>query len=108
MPAENGSVTPRVAAAATAASTALPPDRSTSRPTCVAVGSTVATAPPQPTAVGPSAAGSAGAGGHVGCAAAGETAATAATSAPEVRTIRRWDQRGFPMALPSDPACCGA
>src|SRR3982751_5875885 len=51
MPLENGSVTPRVAAAATAASTALPPRRSTSRPVRVAVASTVATAPPYPTAV---------------------------------------------------------
>src|SRR6185436_9695571 len=46
----------RVAATATAASTALPPCRSTSSPTRVAVGSTVATAPPEPTAVGPVAA----------------------------------------------------
>src|SRR5215210_8423037 len=52
MPAENGSVTPSVAAAATAASTALPPLRSTSRPTRVASASTVATAPPVPTAAG--------------------------------------------------------
>src|SRR5687767_12999308 len=54
MPAENGSVTPSVAAAATAASTALPPRRRTSRPTAVAVASTVETAPPYPYAVGPS------------------------------------------------------
>src|SRR4051794_39642055 len=51
MPAENGSVTPSVAAVATAASTALPPWRSTARPACVASGSTEATAPPRPTAV---------------------------------------------------------
>src|SRR5215470_5074417 len=52
MPDANGSVTPSVAAAATAASTAFPPRRRTSRPTAVAVGSTVATAPPYPIAVG--------------------------------------------------------
>ncbi len=55
MPAEKGSVTPSVAAAATAASTALPPRRRTSSPTWVAVASTVATAPPYPMAVGPDA-----------------------------------------------------
>src|SRR5438045_3630827 len=54
MPAENGSVTPSVAAAATAASTALPPWRSTSSPVRVASASTVATAPPKPVATGPS------------------------------------------------------
>src|SRR5690349_13025694 len=52
MPDENGSVTPSVAAVATAASTAFPPARRTWRPTAVAVGSTVATAPPYPIAVG--------------------------------------------------------
>src|SRR5690349_14224160 len=52
MPAENGSVTPRAAAAATAASTALPPRRNTSSPIAVASASTVATAPPYPIAVG--------------------------------------------------------
>src|SRR4051794_37885631 len=52
MPAEYGSVTPRAAAVATAASTALPPRRSTARPTFVALGSTDDTAPPKPTAVG--------------------------------------------------------
>ena len=52
MPAEYGSVTPSVAAAATAASTALPPRRRTSTATRVASGSTVAAAPPWPTAVG--------------------------------------------------------
>src|SRR5687767_3259299 len=52
MPADNGSVTPRVAAAATAASMALPPLRSTASPTPVAVASTVAIAPPDPVAVG--------------------------------------------------------
>jgi hypothetical protein len=39
-----------------AASTALPPWRSTSSPTAVAVASTVEIAPPYPEAVGPSAA----------------------------------------------------
>src|SRR3954469_14531855 len=50
MPDENGSGAPRVAAAATAASAALPPARSTSRPALVASRSTVDTAPPYPTA----------------------------------------------------------
>src|SRR4051812_23160291 len=51
MPVEYGSVTPNVAAAATAASTALPPCWSTRSPARVASGSTVLTAPPRPTAV---------------------------------------------------------
>src|SRR5204862_6946492 len=50
IPAEYGSVTPRVAAAATAASTALPPARSTSIADRLASASTVATAPPVPIA----------------------------------------------------------
>src|SRR4051812_41629173 len=50
MPATYGSVTPRVAAAATAASTALPPRRSTSIADRVASWSTVAAAPPVPIA----------------------------------------------------------
>ena len=45
-------MTPRVAAAATAASTALPPWRSTSRPAAEASRSTVAIAPPVPVATG--------------------------------------------------------
>src|SRR5688500_1378565 len=52
MPHEYGSVTPRAAAAATAASTALPPSLRTCIPTCDASRSTVATAPPVPVAVG--------------------------------------------------------
>src|SRR5919112_4442690 len=52
MLAEYGSVTPRVAAVATAASTALPPRLSTSVPTCEATSSTVATAPPVPRITG--------------------------------------------------------
>ena len=52
MPAENGSVTPNTAAAATAPSTALPPWRNVSIAACVARTSTVAAAPPVPTAVG--------------------------------------------------------
>ena len=52
IPHENGSVTPRTAAAATAASTALPPSRSVSMAACVASVSTVAAAPPVPVAVG--------------------------------------------------------
>src|SRR3569833_348677 len=45
-----GSVTPSVAAVATAASTALPPWRSTSTPALLASRSTLETAPPYPTA----------------------------------------------------------
>src|ERR671919_445037 len=45
-----GSVTPSTAAAATAASTAFPPWLSTPMAACVANGSTVAAAPPVPTA----------------------------------------------------------
>ena len=52
MPAENGSVTPSTPAAATAASTALPPLRSMSIAASVARTSTVAAAPLEPTAVG--------------------------------------------------------
>src|SRR5690242_12347569 len=52
MPEEYGSVTPRAAAVATAASTALPPSRSTSMPAAEASASTLATAPPYPTATG--------------------------------------------------------
>src|SRR4051812_16260897 len=52
MPLLNGSVTPRAAAVATAASTALPPAFSTSRPIAEASGSTEVTAPPYPRAVG--------------------------------------------------------
>src|SRR3954469_6923575 len=51
-PHEYASTTPRPAAAATAASMALPPRRSTSIAARVASGSTVAAAPPVPTAVG--------------------------------------------------------
>src|SRR4051794_18531063 len=52
MPALYGSVTPRVAAAATAASAAFPPLRRTSMAAAEASGSTVLTAPPYPVAVG--------------------------------------------------------
>src|SRR4051794_36191513 len=81
MPAENGSVTPSVAAAATAASTAFPPRRSTSRPTRVASASTVVTAPPYPVATG-----TLSVPGCAGCAEAGappipRARVTAATSA---------------------------
>src|SRR5919198_2170344 len=50
IPATYGSVTPRVAATATAASTAFPPLRRISMPTRVASASTLATAPPVPVA----------------------------------------------------------
>ena len=52
MPHEYGSVTPRAAAVATVASTALPPSLRTRIPTRDASRSTVATAPPVPVAVG--------------------------------------------------------
>ncbi len=52
MPAENGSVTPSTAAAATVASTALPPRFSVSIAALVASASTVPAAPPLPTAIG--------------------------------------------------------
>ena len=52
MPELYGSVTPRAAAVATAASTALPPLRSTSTPIRDASGSTEVTAPPYPLLVG--------------------------------------------------------
>src|SRR3954470_5406325 len=52
MPELYGSVTPSAAAAATAASTAVPPFLRTLSPIRVASGSTVATAPPRPMLVG--------------------------------------------------------
>ena len=52
IPHENGSVTPSTAAATTAASTAFAPSRSASTAASVASTSTVAAAPPLPTAVG--------------------------------------------------------
>src|SRR5690242_14832257 len=52
MPALYGSVTPSAAAVATAASAALPPRASTSRPTWLASRSTEATAPPDPVMTG--------------------------------------------------------
>ena len=52
MPHENGSVTPSTPAAATAASTAFPPWRSVRMAACVPARSTLAAAPPLPTAVG--------------------------------------------------------
>ncbi len=47
-----GSTTPSTLAAATAASNAFPPSASTSIAACVASGSTLAAAPPEPLAVG--------------------------------------------------------
>src|SRR5207302_6054914 len=52
MPQENGSTTPSTAAAATAASTALPPSLRTRIPAAVASRLTDATAPPLPMATG--------------------------------------------------------
>src|SRR5262249_44412501 len=51
MPATYGSVTPRVAATATAASAAVPPRRNTARPAAVDSGVSDTTAPPKPLAV---------------------------------------------------------
>lgn len=45
-------MTPSAAAVATAASTALPPERRTAIPAALASASTLATAPPYPTATG--------------------------------------------------------
>lgn len=78
MPAEYGSVTPRAAAVATAASTALPPSRSTSIPAAVASASTLATAPPYPTATGDLGGGTADGDEEVGAAA--PTVTTAAST----------------------------
>ena len=67
MPHENGSTTPSTPAAATAASTALPPLRRISIAVSVASGSTLAAAPPVPTAtVCDVAAGAAGAAATIG------------------------------------------
>ena len=52
IPQENGSVTPRTAAAVTAASTALPSSRSAPIAALVATPSTVVAAPPEPVATG--------------------------------------------------------
>src|SRR5690606_41519498 len=81
MPHEYGSVTPSTAAAATAASTALPPLRSTDRPARVASRSTVATAPPDPVATGFLVSGPA----HFGSAAAG--CETSPTVSAQIETI---------------------
>ncbi len=75
-------MTPRAAAVATAASTALPPLRSTSMPAAEASGSTLATAPPYPTATG--VLGTAG----LLCAAGGAAAPTDTTAAETARTVR--------------------
>src|SRR6188472_4436337 len=82
MPALYGSVTPSAAAVATAASAALPPLRSTSRPTALASASTEATAPPCPVDVD-------GAGGAGRAADAGEETETAATIKDAVRARLR-------------------
>ena len=69
----------------TAASTALPPRRSTSIPIAEASGSTLDTAPPVPTA-------SAALGGALGCAATGGASSTptiASTSAATIPVTRR-------------------
>src|SRR5919107_2490325 len=93
MPAEYGSVTPRVAAVATAASTALPPRLSTSVPTCDATSSTVATAPPVPRITGTL--GSLGTTGPAAGAAAVEAAGRAVEAAGRALvTEPAWAARG--------------
>ena len=52
MPATYGSVTPSVAATATAASAAVPPFRNTAMPACVDGTVSETTAPPYPSATG--------------------------------------------------------
>src|SRR5690349_4985384 len=105
MPAENGSVTPRAAAAATAASAALPPARRICRPAREASKSTVDTAPPRPMARGvftaveaPGRAGRAAGAGDVALAGAAVRASAAAT-APVVATMpqrERYDDMAVP------------
>src|SRR3954451_5520171 len=88
MPDETGSVTPRAGAAATAASAALPPARSTSMPALVASRSTVDTAPPEPTATAclpPTRVGAIVA----ACAPAGAAVAIAAARTAVVARLRR-------------------
>src|SRR5215207_6560295 len=107
MPELYGSVTPSAAAVATAASTALPPSRSTSRPMALADASTDETAPPCPVDVE-------GAGGvgrpvttaavevaDAGAAAAPATRATDATSArPTRRSVERRRRTTLTMGSP--------
>ncbi len=76
-------MTPSAAAVATAASTALPPLRSTSMPAAEASRSTLETAPPYPTATGVF--GAAGLPWAVGGAAAPTDTTTAAETASTVR-----------------------
>src|SRR5690348_11982736 len=98
MPAENGSVTPRAAAAATAASAALPPERRISSPARDASKSTVDTAPPRPMATGvltavgaPGSAGGRAAGAAApACAGAAVTASAAATTPVVATMVQRW------------------
>lgn len=83
MPAENGSVTPSAAAVATAASTALPPRRSTSMPIWLASASMLDTAPRWPTCSGTLP------GGAPGAADAGAPAVSSAVAHDTARTLRR-------------------
>src|SRR3954447_4867290 len=92
IPATYGSVTPSAAAAATAASIALPPSRRICIPACVASGSTVATAPPVPVAT-PCLDGCGAAG---ALAPATSTAATAATTRTRAPVIRARTTRSLP------------
>src|SRR3954451_9429470 len=101
MPHAIGSTTPSMAAAATAASVALPPRASVSIAVWLARRSTVAAAPPRPTRVGGSEAG----------AAAGVTAAIAmaATAAAITRMRRSFpERRSFtPRLLEPHPGLAG-
>src|SRR6478735_23869 len=112
MPALKGSVTPSVAAAATAASTALPPALSTLRPAALASGSTVLIAPPLPTAVGSLTVGrsdvvdgtdGAGAAGWAGAGVAKRAAATASPLAAETPAVTRRARWG--MGVPPESRC---
>src|SRR6185436_8133976 len=84
MPHEKGSTTPSTPAAATAASTALPPERSVSIAACVASGSTVAAEPPVPSATGVF--GGSGTWARAGNAAT-KTIRTATSARPAIRDI---------------------
>src|SRR5919204_918652 len=90
MPATKGSVTPRTAFAAIAASTALPPSRRILIPARVASASTLATAPPVPTATAS----------FGGCGAAGALMAPASSSVASVtRSTKRGARRNRTIAV---------
>src|SRR3954452_11854226 len=97
IPHEYGSTTPSTPAAATAASIALPPRRSTSIAARVASGSTVAAGPPVPTAVGRLA------GAWLFCAGAVAGTANSAATSRSVTSGRRM-ARSYPQCAPADAA----